>query len=201
MPEVSMARTRSSIVPVLGVLVLAASGAATAQANSADAKIVNALSSAPPSIGDSATIMDWAETPGAQPTQLRAGTNGWVCFPDMPATQGNDPMCLDEVWLSWANAWMGHTQPKVERLGIGYMIAPGGGHGSNTDPYATGPTPDNEWGYDPPHLMILVPDLAALEGLPTSRDQGGPWVMWKGTPYAHIMAPVPAQEQNSSPRE
>ena len=192
-----MARTRWHIVPVLAILVPAATGEVNAQTGTPNAKITGAVTAAPPSIGDKATIMDWPATHGAQPTQLRAGTNGWVCFPDMPDTQGNDPMCLDEVWLNFANAWMGKTQPKVGRVGIGYMIAPGGGHGSNTDPYATGPTADNEWALDPPHLMILVPDPGSLEGLPTTRESGGPWVMWKGTPYAHIMVPVPAQQQQS----
>jgi len=35
-----------------------------------------------------------------------------------------------------------------------------------------------------------VPDAAALEGLPTHPDAGGPWVMYKGTPFAHIMVPI-----------
>jgi hypothetical protein len=38
--------------------------------------------------------------------------------------------------------------------------------------------------------MIAVPDLKAVDGLPNDPDNGGPYVMWKGTPYAHIMAPV-----------
>ncbi len=38
--------------------------------------------------------------------------------------------------------------------------------------------------------MILVPDPAMLEGISTDPDNGGPYVMWKGTPYAHIMIPV-----------
>jgi hypothetical protein len=38
--------------------------------------------------------------------------------------------------------------------------------------------------------MIAVPDLKSLDGLSTDPKNGGPWVMWKGTPYAHIMAPV-----------
>jgi len=37
-------------------------------------------------------------------------------------------------------------------------IAPGGGYGSNKDPFADKEAPDNEWGYDPPHVMLLVPD-------------------------------------------
>jgi hypothetical protein len=38
--------------------------------------------------------------------------------------------------------------------------------------------------------MIVVPDAAALEGLPTHPDDGGPWVMYRDTPYAHIMVPI-----------
>jgi hypothetical protein len=29
-----------------------------------------------------------------------------------------------------------------------------------------------------------------LASLPTDPNNGGPWVMWKGTKYAHIMVPV-----------
>ena len=53
---------------------------------------------------------------------------------------------------------MKHTTPQITTLGIGYMIAPGGGSGSNTDPYAMAATPDNQWGVHQPHVMIAVPD-------------------------------------------
>jgi hypothetical protein len=29
-----------------------------------------------------------------------------------------------------------------------------------------------------------------LEGITDDPSQGGPWVMWRDTPYAHIMVPV-----------
>jgi hypothetical protein len=29
-----------------------------------------------------------------------------------------------------------------------------------------------------------------LDAFPTDPKSGGPWVMWKGTPYAHLMVPV-----------
>ena len=70
------------------------------------------------------------------------------------------------------------------------MIAPGGAWGSNTDPFAMAETADNHWGHHNPHLMILVPDLESLAGLSTDPGNGGPYVMFAGTPYAHIMAPV-----------
>lgn len=184
----------------LGIAALLVPALAGAQAGaSPEARIRAAMSAAPPQVAANATIMDWPAEHGGEPVQLRAGSNGWVCFPDMPETPGNDPMCLDEVWMGWAQALMSRTAPRVERMGIGYMMAPGGAHGSNTDPFATGPTADNEWGHDPPHLMIVVPDPAALEGLPTTRESGGPWVMFRGTPYAHVMVPLEAGRTGRRP--
>ncbi len=39
--------------------------------------------------------------------------------------------------------------------------------------------------------MMITPDPSMLEGLPTDWTNGGPWVMWKGTPYVHVMIPAP----------
>lgn len=38
--------------------------------------------------------------------------------------------------------------------------------------------------------MIITPDKHLLDTLPTDPYYGGPYVMWKGTPYEHIMIPV-----------
>jgi len=173
------------VMPVLLPMVVKAQAPMTKEQ-----KIANAMKAAPASVSAAAMIMDWPATEGGQMTMLRAGTNGWTCLPDFPATQGDDPMCVDEVWLSFMKAMMSKNPPQIAREGIGYMIASGGGYGSNTDPYATKAAPDNEWGYDPPHVMLLVPDSKALQGLPTTRQSGGPWVMWSTTPYAHVMVPT-----------
>lgn len=61
---------------------------------------------------------------------------------------------------------------------------------SNTYPYATARTADNQRVVSPAHLMLLFPDPKMLDSYPTDPKTGGPWVMWKGTPYAHIMVPV-----------
>ena len=154
-------------------------------------KIANAMTAAPGALSSKATIMDWPASEGAQMTTLRAGSNGWICLPDFPATKGNDPMCVDDQWMSFMGAMMSHSTPKVSRTGVGYMMAPGSGaYGSNTEPMAPKATADNEWGFDPPHVMLLVTDPASLQGIPTTRQVGAPWVMWRGTPYAHIMVPV-----------
>jgi hypothetical protein len=39
-------------------------------------------------------------------------------------------------------------------------------------------------------MMVLLPDPTQLEALSTNPNNGGAYVMWKGTPYAHIMMPV-----------
>lgn len=159
---------------------------------SPEAKIAEAVSAAPAEFGAAAQIMDWPDSAGAQPKELRAGTNGWTCFPASPeptGAVGQDPMCLDQPFQAWAGAWISKTKPAITSVGIGYMLQ-GDRGASNTDPYATGATADNQWVQAGPHVMIVVPNAGALESLPTDPKSGGPWVMWKGTPYAHVMVPV-----------
>ena len=185
---------RLAMVLLGGALVISPAAAAqrATHAMSPTEKIANAMSAAPRALASQATIMDWPASDSVPPPVLRQGTNGWVCYPDIPATEGNDPMCLDKSWQAWVEAYVTHKPPQLSSIGVSYMIAPGYGTGSNTDPYAAGPTADNQWGHDAPHLMIVVPDLAALQGLPTTRQDGAPFVMWTGTPYAHIMVPLAA---------
>jgi hypothetical protein len=152
-------------------------------------KIESATSAAPAAIGSNATVLDWPAEEGGEMAQLRAGTNGWTCMPDMPDTPADDPMCLDGPWMAWAAGWMSRTEPDVKGLGLAYMLQ-GGSDASNTDPYATEPDPATGWIMSGPHVMIVVPDPAMLDGMTTDHTSGGPYVMWKGTPYAHVMMPV-----------
>ncbi len=160
-------------------------------------KIASALSAAPASVSARATIVDWPAMEGAAPETLRAGSNGWTCLPDMPDTEGNDPACLDAVWMQWVAAYMAHKTPELTGVGVGYMLAPGGAWGSNSDPFGMKETADNHWGHHAPHLMILVPDVKTLAGTSSDPANGGPYVMWAGTPYAHIMAPVTAAKPSA----
>jgi len=146
-------------------------------------KIALAMSAGPAEIASKATIMDMTDM-SAPPKQLRAGTNGWICYAML-----QQPMCLDKEWQKWAEAWMSKGPLKVETTGIAYMLR--GDHGaSNTDPFATAPTADNQWVVAPAHIMLLYSDPKMLDAYPTDPKTGGPWVMWKGTPYAHVMVPV-----------
>jgi len=164
---------------------------------STEQKIKNAMSAAPSEISKDATIMDWPEKEGGQPKQLRAGKNGWVCFPSSPGqfigASVEDPMCLDKQWQSWGDAWMSKKQPNVTGTGIAYMLK-GDRGASNTDPFATGQTATNDWVVAPAHIMVLYADLKLLDAFPTDPKGGGPWVMWKGTKYAHLMVPTTAMK-------
>jgi hypothetical protein len=180
--EVAISYRVSSLALVVGVLLLTAGPLA---AQSREELIANALSAAPAEIAAHATVVD------ADGTVLREGSNEYTCMPDNPDVPGNSPMCLDGTWLAWAHAWMNRQEPPpVERVAFAYMLQ-GDFPTSNTDPYATEPTPDNEWLEDSgPHIMILVPDPASLEGIGDDPGRSGPYVMWKGTPYVHLMVPT-----------
>ena len=175
---------------------------ATGGGESSDAaKIARAISAAPPSISKNATIM--AVGADGQMKQLRAGTNGWMCMTDADGT----PMCLDKEWQSWADGWINKKDPQVKNIGLAYMLK-GDTGASNTDPYAKKATPDNQWVVSGPHVMVITPDVAQLDALPTDPQNGGPWVMWKGTKYAHIMMPTapmpkpsPAKSSAAKPAE
>jgi hypothetical protein len=149
-----------------------------------DAAIESAVSAAPASVSDDARVIDWSMN------ELRPGTNGWTCLPDRPDTEGEDPWCINEPWLSFLHAYMTQTEPTYSEIGIAYMLQ-GDSPVSNSDPYAAGFTDEDDWvtGVGA-HLMMIVPDLSLLDGITTDHRNGGPWVMWAGTPYAHLMIPV-----------
>lgn len=148
--------------------------------------VANALSAAWPGMAEGATVVDW------DGNVLKEGTNGFTCMPEPPT--GGGPMCNDGEWIKWAEAWQNKTDFTAEALGISYMLGGDNGDGgSNIDPYAEEPTDDNQWIAEGPHLMILAP-AALLEAYPTDPDNGGPYVMWKGTPYAHLMVPIGSRD-------
>jgi hypothetical protein len=150
--------------------------------------VASAESAAPAAISGGASIVQ-AAADGTM-TELRKGTNGWTCMPDAPATPGPDPMCFDANAAKWADAWIHHKPPPQGTVGVMYMLE-GGTDASNTDPYATKPTADNDWVKTGPHIMI-VGSKEILAGHPSGAkpDTSVPYVMWAGTPYAHLMVPM-----------
>jgi len=152
-------------------------------------KIQSAMSAAPRTIAKNATIVDYPAKEGDQPPVLRKGTNDWTCFPDDHNSPGNDPMCLDKMGMIWFEALMMKTEPKLSAPGLSYMLQ-GGSDASNADPFATQPPAGAHWVTSPPHLMII--STVKLDPTMFSSDprSGGPWIMWGGTSYEHLMVPV-----------
>jgi hypothetical protein len=147
--------------------------------------IASAESAGPPAVTANATIR------APDGTMLREGSNGYTCYPQQEAA---GPMCNEPVWDALMSAMMSKQDFTAESLSVSYMLA---GEGtaigvSNSDPYATDSHTSKDWVKEGPHLMIVVPDHAMLEGM--STDPADPvYVMWKDTPYAHIMIKVAAE--------
>jgi hypothetical protein len=198
-----MTSNSSRILLLAGVIALGAcmkeargdrdSNAVSAETNTASRAtasdpVASAESAAPASIAHNASVVT-ADAKGAM-TELRKGSNGWTCMPDAPDTPGPDPMCFDQNAAQWVQAWVGHKPPPANVVGLMYMLE-GGTDASNTDPYAKQPTADNDWVKTGPHIMV-VGSKDILAGHPSGRkpDTSVPYVMWAGTPYAHLMVPV-----------
>ncbi|RVQ69496.1 hypothetical protein EKN06_04820 [Croceicoccus ponticola] len=171
-------------VSVFGAFVGVALPAAPIAGASADdaSLIANASTAAPPSVTANATFVDGAGK------VLRKGTNGYTCYPQSMMT---GPMCNDAQWEALMGALMAGKPYTPTGFGVSYMLA---GEGtamgvSNKDPAATKPTPDNDWIKDGPHMMLILPDPAMLEGLSTNTADPV-YVMWKGTPYQHVMVRI-----------
>ena len=144
--------------------------------------IKNAFSAAPPDIAVAAKVM------GNLP---REESGRYTCF---PYEGGLTPaMCGDAEWMAWSDAYMMQKKDcKPSHFGLAYMLAgdPPSDASSNIDPFTTVAAADNQWVTEGPHVMIVGRDPAMLEGISAAPNSGGPSVMWKGTPSAHIMMPT-----------
>lgn len=156
---------------------------------SKDAKIAEALSAPPESIAQNATVLDYPAKEGEAPVELKKGTNDWTCFPDYPASPGKDPMCVDKQGMVWLQAYISQQAPNLAQAGLAYMLQ-GGSDASNTDPFATKPTEGEDWITTPSHTMVFPVGKLDQSVYSTDPKNGGPWIMWVGTPYEHLMVPV-----------
>lgn len=154
-----------------------------------DQLIASAMMAAPKKVASNATIV--APDPKGGMRTLRKGTNGFTCMPDNPETPGPDPMCWDKNAGEWVDAYLNHKTPSAGKVGLMYMLA-GGTDASNTDPYAAKPTAANHWIKTGPHVMIVGADASFYDTYPKDADPDtkSPYVMWAGTPYQHLMAPI-----------
>lgn len=183
-------RVWTALLTALVVLSSSAFAAEAAKKAPTDAQLIaSAESAAPASISKQSTVMTM-EADGSMRV-VRKGTNGWTCVPDNPMTPGPDPMCADPNAAEWIGAYMAHKTPPASKVGLMYMLA-GGTDASNTDPYAAAPSASNHWIKTGPHVMIVGAEANFYDNYPKAADPDTsvPYVMWAGTPYQHLMAPV-----------
>jgi hypothetical protein len=150
--------------------------------------IKSAMSAAPEAISRDATIIDVSAD--GKIRMVRKGSNNFTCMADNPNTPGPDPMCADRNAMQWVDAWLKKKAPPRKKIGFMYMLA-GGTDASNTDPFAQKPEANNNWIETGPHVMI-VGAKGLLDNYPRAAkpDTKQPYVMWPGTRYEHLMAPV-----------
>jgi hypothetical protein len=141
-------------------------------------KIAIAMSAGPPEIAKGARIID-VDASG-QTEVLRDGANGFTCMPGHGDT--HPPMCADQPSIQWFNDHAAH-QPRPTNTvpGVTYMLA-GATQRSDSDPYDDS-SPLIKIG---PHWMIMWPFDPKATGLPSSHRSTGAYIMWSGTPYAHL---------------
>ena len=176
-----------SIVAGIGVRLAIRTNAKSAQpttavdtSKTAQARIERAMSAGPPEIARSAKIIDKDEQ--GRSVVLRAGTNNFTCMPGNPKVIGDPPMCADEPSMQWAADFANHKPKPTNTIpGITYMLA-GATQRSDSDPYDKTSSPLTVG----PHWMIMWPFDPKATGLPTTHRNTGAYIMWAGSPYAHV---------------
>jgi hypothetical protein len=156
-----------------------------------DANLQNILSAAPAGIALNATIMGYPEKEGDPMVVLREGTNGWLCYPDRRVSPGNDPSCNNAELEA---VFGGLPDAVATKAGISYMLQ-GGSDESNTDPFASGPAPGDDWVTTPPHVMLMVPGNFDADQFTTDHMSGYPYIMFDDQPGEHLMIPVQLHEE------
>ena len=157
-----------------------------------------ALSTAAPSfIAANCTVID-----SDGKTILREGTNGWTAMAGNPRGMSDPengwkdpheamPMVMDAQAMKWAMAFMSGTKPELDHDGWMYML-----HGDmgedNTKQlvFKKEDAAEDHWIESGAHLMLMPKDPSSLKGQTTDFNSGGPYIMFEGTGYDHVMIPL-----------
>ena len=151
-----------------------------------------AMLAAPENVSGNATIM------AADGAILKEGTNGWECMPGRPPNENVNPMCVDPAWQNWLQEYMKAVNGEAYEydsesasFGVSYMLV-GDIAVDNNEPFNQDQS-KGVWVAERPHLMLLLP-ASMMKGLPTDPYAGGPYVMWEGNDFVHVMVPLEVTE-------
>jgi hypothetical protein len=124
--------------------------------------------------------------PSGKTSTVRPGGNGFTCtlMPD----ESHAPYCGDRRGFQWIVAAMSHKPaPPAGGTGIAYMAKGGLHYETPEGKIVMEPSAQTKSVREPPHWMLLTPLDAAATGIPTRPNAGGTYIMFAGTPYAHLM--------------
>jgi hypothetical protein len=144
-----------------------------------------AQSAAPAAISGQAAIVR-IDAAKKTTTQVRAGTNGFTCsvIPD----ESNAPFCADKNGWGWMSAaFTGQPAPPNATPGLCYMGQGGMHFETPTGDIVMMASATTKAVKEPPHWMLLSAIDPATSGLPTKPNPTGVYIMFAGTPYAHLM--------------
>jgi hypothetical protein len=166
------------LAAVLAPAVLAAQGT--------DAAYVAAATAAAPAAISGAAAVIRIDAKGAV-TTVRPGTNGFTCFVGVPGDP-DAPFCGDQNALDWVlSVARNAPAPTNTAPGVAYMGKGGMHHETATRDVVMMPGAGTHMVHEPPHWMVMWRFDPATSGLPTKENPGGVYIMFAGTPYAHLM--------------
>jgi hypothetical protein len=156
------------------------------QSMSQEEKIKLALSAAPDHIAKGAGVM--LPGPDGKLMEVKKSENGFNCIPtidtDVPEP---DPMCFDAAVGQWVESLMANAEkPSNTVPGVAYM-ARGGWHWEKGGKILMKKEEGAKAVKEPPHWMIMWPFTSSETHLPMLPNASGAYVMFDGTPYAHLM--------------
>jgi hypothetical protein len=143
------------------------------------------LSAAPAHIARDAAVMIPGED--GKMVEVKKGTNGFTCIPTVNNRSEPDPMCMDPAVSQWVNDLTNNAPKPTNTVpGISYM-ARGGIHWEKDGKILMKEEPGSKMVKEPSHWMVMWPYDSKTTGLPTLPNPAGVYIMFDGTPYAHLM--------------
>ena len=135
-------------------------------------------------------------------TVLREGLNGWTAMPGNPRGMSDPengwkdpheamPMVMDAQAMKWAMAFMSGKKPELDHDGWMYMLhGDMGEDNTKQSVFNKEDAAEGHWIESGPHIMLMPKDPSSLKGLTTNFNSGGPYIMFEGTGYDHVMIPL-----------
>jgi len=172
------------------------SGEPSGSHTSAEWQIWAYSTAAPSYIAKDATVLN------EKMEMLREGTNGWTCLPVNPRGMSDPengwkdaheamPLCGDAEVFKWISAYLSDEVPDMDYDGYAWMLHGDMGEDNSTPKIMSkDDAKEGHWIESGPHLMRMPKDPSSLDGMTTDFNSGAPYVMFSGTPYAHVMYPI-----------